>query len=98
MKFKIFVLAILAAVVYSCASKSAVVNSPAKETKTMVLTTELAAGKTAYENNCAKCHKLFAPKEFSKEDWAPILVKMQQKAHLSDVEMAPITNYIYTQL
>lgn len=63
-----------------------------------VLTPELAAGKMSYENNCAKCHKLFSPKDFSKAEWAPILVSMQKKAHLSDAEMAPITNYIYTQL
>jgi cytochrome c5 len=112
MKLKIIGLAIIAGVIYSCASKSsavtptppatpnkAVVAAPVTEPKpAMVMTAELAAGKTAYENNCAKCHKLFAPKDFSKEDWAPILVSMQKKAHLSDAEMLPITNYIYTQL
>jgi cytochrome c5 len=110
MKLKTLGLAIVAVAACSCASKSAVaptpptspkaavVNTPATASKTMVMTAELAAGKTAYENNCAKCHKLFAPKEFSKEDWVPILVSMQKKAHLSDAEMAPITNYIYTQL
>lgn len=58
----------------------------------------VAEGKSLYENNCAKCHKLFEAKEFSKEEWGPILVRMQKKAHLSDDEMAGISNYIYTQL
>ena len=109
MNLRIIRLAIVAVTVYSCASKPTAVStppappSPPKVTvvtppQVMIMTAELAAGKTSYENNCAKCHRLFEPKEFSKEDWAPILVKMQKKAHLSDVEMAPITNYIYTQL
>lgn len=129
MKLKIIVLAFSAAIVYSCASKSAVALSsqaspavpetpstpavalgksiekvaaptPPKDSKGNVatVTSELSAGKTNYENNCAKCHKLFDPKDFSKAEWAPILVSMQKKAHLSDAEMAPITNYIYTQL
>lgn len=98
----------MATVIYSCASKSSVAPTPPPTPKTVVAApesaphdmkiTELSAGKTAYENNCAKCHKLFGAKEFSKADWAPILVSMQKKAHLSDAEMAPITNYIYTQL
>jgi cytochrome c5 len=95
MKLKIIGLAVLFGLFISCGSKSAVV---ATATKPSVMSAELTSGKTAYENNCANCHKLFEPKEFSKEVWAPILVSMQLKAGLSDAEMAPITNYIYTQL
>ncbi|WP_309640824.1 cytochrome c [Flavobacterium sp.] len=111
MKLKIIALTILAVIIYSCASKTAVapttpkpppikevVKTTDKDAKVMVMTEELTIGKTTYENNCAKCHRLFAAKEFSKEDWAPILVKMQMKAHLDDAQMASITNYIYTQL
>ncbi|WP_298221733.1 cytochrome c [Flavobacterium sp.] len=129
MKLKILGLAVIAAVVYSCASKSAVASSsqaspaapetpatpavaigksmekvaaptPPKDSKGNIaaVTSELSAGKTNYENNCAKCHKLFDPRDFSKAEWAPILVTMQKKAHLTDAEMAPITNYIYTHL
>jgi hypothetical protein len=95
MKLKIIGLAVLFGLFISCGTKSAVASAEPKPT---VMTAELTAGKTAYENNCAKCRKLFEPKEFSKEAWAPILVSMQKKARLSDEEMAPITNYIYTQL
>jgi len=110
MKVKIIALAVMAAVIYSCASKVPVAATPPAEPKTEVITTaagepkilvmtaDMAAGKAAYENNCAKCHRLFEAKEYSKEDWAPILVRMQKKSHLTDAEMAPITNYIYTQL
>ena len=56
----------------------------------------ITEGKTAYENNCAKCHRLFAATEYTKEEWAPILVSMQKKARLDDAQMAPINNYIYS--
>lgn len=114
MRLKFIGLAILAGIVYSCASKSNVASTPPtppKPPKTAValtpetepapatlMTPEIAAGKVGYENNCAKCHRLFDPKEYAKEDWAPILVRMQKKAQLSNAEMAPIVNYIYTQL
>jgi cytochrome c5 len=62
------------------------------------LTPELEAGKSLYENNCASCHKLFVPKKFTQEDWKPILVRMQKKAHVDDVQIAAISNYITSQL
>lgn len=99
MKLKIIALAVLALLIYSCASKT---PAPVAETKNepaaKVMTKELAAGQSLYENNCAKCHKLFAPKDFSSEDWKPILVAMQKKAHLDDAEMASISDYINSQL
>lgn len=55
-------------------------------------------GKILYENNCAKCHKLFAPTDYSSQNWGPILVRMQKKAHLEDADMAQINNYIYSHL
>lgn len=110
MKTKIISSVFFLALFISCGTKSAVskrteTNSktevavaPEKAVKNVVITQALAKGKESYENNCAKCHKLFEPKEYSKENWAPILVEMQMKAKLDDVEMASISNYIYSQL
>ena len=97
----ILILAGLALFVVSCGSKKAapVASAQASETaKAVALTPELEAGKSLYENNCAKCHKLFEPKKFTKEEWTPILVKMGKKAKLDDTQMASITNYIDSQL
>lgn len=72
--------------------------TPIKEATPSVMTATMAEGKDLYENNCAKCHDLFKPQDFSKEAWAPILVSMQERASLSDIQMANISNYIYAQL
>lgn len=71
---------------------------PAETAKAVALTPELAEGQNLYSNNCAKCHKLFEPKKFTREEWHPILIRMQKKAKLDDVQMASITNYIHSQL
>ena len=80
------------------AKQETVAAAPTNEAKPLVMTPALAEGKDLYENNCAKCHDLFKPQDYSKENWAPILVSMQGKAHLSDIQMASISNYIYAQL
>jgi len=90
----------------STANTSTEVNTKSKETeivkqkevKRIAMTEALSQGKDLFDNNCGKCHRLYEATEFSKQDWAPILVEMQKKAHLNDAEMASITDYIYAQL
>ena len=101
MKYKFFTLAAITLFMVSCGTQK---NTPvaatqsAETAKAVALTPELAEGQNLYSNNCAKCHKLFEPKKFTQEEWQPILVKMQKKAKLDDVQMASITNYIHSQL
>jgi cytochrome c5 len=59
-----------------------------------VMTPELAEGKSLFENNCAKCHKLYNPKDFSAEQWKPIIAVMQKEANLDDVAGQKIYNYL----
>ncbi|TDP01656.1 cytochrome c [Flavobacterium sp. 245] len=103
MKTKILSLMVVMLLLASCGTKKTAVASAEtppvnKEVKAAELTPELAAGKNLYENSCAKCHKLYEPTKFSKEEWQPILVRMQKKAKLDDTNMASITNYIHSQL
>ena len=66
----ILILAGLALFVVSCGSqKTATAAAPTEPSKTVALTPELEAGRSMYENNCAKCHKLYDPKKFTKEEW-----------------------------
>ena len=101
MRFKLLVIAILTVLIYSCASKTVVKSTSDvnkldfKEVKVAtVLTPELAEGKNLYENNCVKCHKLYEPKQFSAEEWKPIVERMKKNAHLDDFQAMKIYNYV----
>ena len=108
MKYKIITLTVLAIIIYSCAAKSSVPTATAEvkpvlkaEVKNVatvsvatVMTPELAEGKSLFENNCAKCHRLYDAKEFSAEEWKPIVARMQKKAHLDDIAGQKIYNYV----
>ena len=96
MKYKVIALAVFAVIVYSCASASSLPVTEVKkeEAKVIVVTSELAEGQNLYENNCANCHKLYDTKDFSAEEWKPIVARMQKKAQLNDMEAQKIYNYL----
>lgn len=108
MKYRVLALSILAAMIYSCASKTpapvaANETRPAASTTATgaptatgptVMTPELAEGKALYDNNCAKCHRLYDAKDFSAEEWRPIVNRMTKKAHLEAVQGDKIYNYL----
>lgn len=90
MKSKLIALVLIGVTIYSCSPK---VTPQVTEIK-KELTPELAEGKSLYENNCAKCHKLYSPSDFSKESWKPIVASMQIKAGLNDAQGNSIYNYL----
>ncbi|WP_353084871.1 cytochrome c [Flavobacterium sp.] len=107
MKLRIISVAIIGILIYSCSPKITPQVTEASNVKgdpeepaisTASLPVSLAAnspdGKSIYENNCAKCHKLYDPKSFSRQAWIPILYDMQKKAQLSDAEMDKILAYL----
>lgn len=65
---------------------------PPKETNTA----RVAQGKGLFEDNCAKCHKLFKPADFNQREWGPILTSMQRKAHLDNDQMDLVRDYIFS--
>ncbi|GAA4071879.1 cytochrome c [Flavobacterium cheonanense] len=96
MKTKILAVVLFAIVLYSCGGSKSVPPPPppAVEAKQPENASDLAEGKSLYENNCAKCHDLFKPKDFSAEQWKPILLDMQKKAKISDEQRDKIYNYV----
>lgn len=56
------------------------------------------SGKKIAESACVRCHPLPPYTNFTKEEWEPILRRMQPKAKVSDAELADLRFYIHTQL
>ncbi|MBK0369915.1 cytochrome c [Flavobacterium agrisoli] len=100
MQSKLISMAVFALLLASCGSKKAAPTAPVTTTEAVSneMAKEVVAGQNLYENNCGKCHKLYAPTEYSKTDWKPILLRMQKKAHLDDTQMASIGTYIHSKL
>jgi len=92
MRYKVLALAFVAVLLYACSSKS---NIPTAEVpKEKVLSPELAEGKSLYENSCGRCHQLYNAKDYSAEQWKPIVQRMQKKARLDDAQGLKIYNYL----
>lgn len=103
MKLRIISVAIIGMFIYSCSPKITPKVTEASKVKgdteeSAISSVSLPAnspdGKSIYENNCAKCHKLYDPKSYSRQAWIPILYDMQKKAQLSDAEMDKILAYL----
>ena len=56
----------------------------------------LIQGRKLFINKCASCHNLYLPSQFTKQQWNPILMKMQKKAKLTDNQIKMISAYIET--
>lgn len=91
MKIKLLAIAAVFGVVSACSPNKAIT----KESNTIaVKMNKDEAGKMLYENNCAKCHDLYSPKDFNAEQWKPIMLSMQKKAKISDEEREIIYAYL----
>jgi cytochrome c5 len=108
MRSKIFGLLALTFVAVSCASKKVVAPPDVVKPMTTMVAPKpgmvdaklnpvaRVSGKNLYESNCAKCHTLHNPTEFTQQRWNPILLKMQRKAKLDDNQMIAIKDYIFS--
>ncbi len=55
---------------------------------------QLAQGKTIWQNNCNRCHKLFEPNSRGHEKWDRVLKRMIPKAKLSPEDGALVRAYL----
>lgn len=98
MKNKIILGLFAAALFYSCTTQKTVVEDKKAEViaEVKAVSPTVAEGKSLYEANCAKCHKLYDSKDFTAEEWTPIVMRMQKKARITDEQRDKIYTYLTT--
>lgn len=57
---------------------------------------DLQAGKSNYEKNCARCHKLKTPESLSEEEWNQVVPVMAKKAKIDAQTEDSILKYLLT--
>ena len=90
---KTVIISFLIIAVWSCAHKTA----PVQTTTTTTVTTttgDANAGKDTYTAKCGQCHGLKNPGDYTVTEWRPILDHMAKKAQLDDVEKANVLAYV----
>ena len=87
---------VLAMTLFSCSKKAIAPATEVKATEEakVELPTAIAEGKTLYENNCAKCHKLFPASKHDKAGWAKTVDRMAPKAKITDEQKILVYNYL----
>jgi cytochrome c5 len=95
--YKVIVAVVFVYFAMAC-SKKVVPVIPVPTTPPVVNATfseaDLAQGKQLYENNCAKCHKLYAPDSYDKANWETIVNRMARKAKITDAEKSLVFHYL----
>lgn len=93
MKTKLMAAIAVLGLLSACSSSKKTV-AETNESKQVEMTPVLLQGKLLYENNCGKCHTLHSPDKYTKEQWEPIVARMQPKAKISDEQRILVYNYL----
>ena len=82
----------------SCAPKNTPVSSASNEastvSKSVVSEATIVAGHQLFDQNCGKCHRLFAPTEFNEKRWVRIIDEMAPKARLSTEDKSKVLAFV----
>ncbi|OWP83828.1 hypothetical protein BWK59_08440 [Flavobacterium davisii] len=87
----------LGGILFSCSKKVISTSSTVQnniETAKIELPLEIAEGKSLYENNCAKCHKLFPVSKHDKAGWVKTVDRMAPKAKITEAQKTLVYNYL----
>jgi mono/diheme cytochrome c family protein len=57
----------------------------------------LREGHLLYTGNCARCHELYRPMDYSELYWTEIIPEMARKAHLNEKQEEEIRRYILSK-
>ena len=84
--------------ILSCASKTTPTSTPSNDvsvvSKPLVSEATILAGHQLFDQNCGKCHRLFAPTEFNKKRWVRIIDEMAPKARLSTEDKSKVLAFV----
>jgi cytochrome c5 len=56
---------------------------------------QIESGKMIYDNNCGKCHTLYAPGRYDQAHWVKIMNAMVPKAKLNETDGGLARAYVY---
>ncbi len=92
-------LSLFVLVMVQCSPKAskAIAEAPlatSEQMKAQFSVAQLEEGKVIWQNNCNKCHKLFAPESRDNEKWHKVLRRMIPRAKLSDEEGKLVRAYL----
>lgn len=87
---KKYILSCLFLILISCSTQLYV---PVQGANTVSIE-ELKQGRALYVNNCASCHQLYLPKQFTNEVWIHNLNEMQVRAKITDIDKDKIYKYL----
>ena len=95
----VLVIASLAAGFSGCAGTRAALPTPEELAASGVLPKEadaeaLRRGRAVFVTECAACHRLYWPNEYSPEQWHGIVKKMAGRASLSGSQSADLDLYL----
>lgn len=95
-KFKLIVAILVFLVMVSCKKTSTAslytpVSSDATATATLE---ELQQGRELYINNCASCHDLYSPDDYSASQWRGIMSTMGPKTRMTSTQTTLVTKYV----
>lgn len=83
MKSLLFIFGLVVLAACSQSTVEPVVTSVETKPAVTASAEELAKGKTLYETNCVKCHRLFTPSEFTEKKWHHEVPEMSEKAKVN---------------
>jgi mono/diheme cytochrome c family protein len=55
---------------------------------------DLEYGRSTYISNCAGCHQLHRPSEYTASEWGNVFPEMATKARLSSLDSASVISYL----
>lgn len=99
-------LAVLSVVMVNCSSTKKASTIPGASTATPEARVaeakknysedQMAEGKTLWETNCNKCHKLYAPESRNVDKWEAVLPRMVKRAKMTDTQAGMVRAYLIT--